>query len=199
MSFRKEVKYRLTYSESDFMKNDLLSRGMQELHPPRIVNSCYFDTRNFELHNLSEEGVLPRKKLRLRWYDDSNEFTKETKISSLEGRFKLSEKFVEISNSNEILECKFFDQIYGQLLPSINISYERQYFSFGDMRLTFDKNITYKYARLAFSNVIRDSEAVIECKIPYNSYDEYACKVMPMPSERFSKYSRGLLLFEKTS
>ena len=61
MSFRKEKKYRLTFSELAILKQKLLNSGMTNLYPPRIVNSCYFDTPELKLFNESEEGILPRK------------------------------------------------------------------------------------------------------------------------------------------
>ena len=58
MTFRK---YQLCKSEMVEVKK-LFSLGMRELFPSRIVNSCYFDTKNLSLHHDSEEGVMPRKK-----------------------------------------------------------------------------------------------------------------------------------------
>ena len=92
MSFRKEKKYRLTFSELSFVKKKLFQSGMSSLYPARIVNSCYFDTHDLKLFSESEEGVLPRKKIRIRWYDKKNNFSKEVKISSIEGRFKYQKK-----------------------------------------------------------------------------------------------------------
>ena len=92
MSFRKEKKFRLSFSDMLEMKKNLLSLGMIELYPPRLINSCYFDSNDLRLHNESEEGVLPRKKIRIRWYGQESYFTKEVKISSIEGRYKYKEK-----------------------------------------------------------------------------------------------------------
>ena len=46
------------------VKKKLFSLGMRELFPSRIVNSCYFDTKNLSLHHELEEGVMPRKKIK---------------------------------------------------------------------------------------------------------------------------------------
>ena len=74
MTFRKEKKYQLCKSEMVEVKKKLFSLGMRELFPSRIVNSCYFDTKNLSLHHDSEEGVMPRKKIRVRWYNEENNF-----------------------------------------------------------------------------------------------------------------------------
>ena len=77
MSFRKEKKYRLTFSELAILKQKLLN-SMTNLYPPRIVNSCYFDTE-LKLFNESEEGILPRKK---------SEFAGMTKVANLLKKLK---------------------------------------------------------------------------------------------------------------
>ena len=51
-----------------------------ELYPSRTINSVYFDTNDLRLFFESEEGLLPRKKLRIRWYDTVENSTIETKL-----------------------------------------------------------------------------------------------------------------------
>ena len=51
MSFRKEKKYRLTYSDIAQVQQSLIKNGMKELYPPRIINSCYFDTDDMSLYH----------------------------------------------------------------------------------------------------------------------------------------------------
>ena len=47
MSFRKEEKIILSYSEIDYLKKDLLKKGFKYLYPKRIIESIYFET----IHN----------------------------------------------------------------------------------------------------------------------------------------------------
>ena len=70
MSFRKELKFKLTFSDQKLLKHKLLSKGMKNLYPKRIVKSIYFDTRDLTFFHESNEGVLPKKKLRIRSYND---------------------------------------------------------------------------------------------------------------------------------
>ena len=49
----------------------------------------------------SEEGVMPRKKVRIRWYNEENNFAK-IKYSSIEGRYKYSD-INKLKDKNEIL------------------------------------------------------------------------------------------------
>ena len=65
-------------------------------HPSRQVNSIYFDTPKLDFYTASEEGILPRKKIRIRWYNENtNKVFKETKISSIEGRYKFNSQFLK--------------------------------------------------------------------------------------------------------
>ena len=98
MSFRKEKKYRLTISDQNILKYSLMDKGMKQLFPMRQVNSCYLDTLDLSLFFASDEGILPRRKLRYRWYANSFKAKKELKISSTEGRYKI----ISISR-----QCKF--------------------------------------------------------------------------------------------
>ena len=56
---------------------------MRELYPKRVINSCYFDSHDLRCFYDSDEGVLPRKKIRLRWYENKKKITKEIKVSSI--------------------------------------------------------------------------------------------------------------------
>ena len=47
MSFRKEYKISASRYDVFLLKNELIKKGMIELHPPRKVISNYFDTNLF--------------------------------------------------------------------------------------------------------------------------------------------------------
>ncbi len=193
MSFRKEKKYKLTVSDQNILKNKLIDKGMKILYPKRTVNSIYFDTNNLDFYLNSEEGVLPRKKIRLRWYDkDIKKIFKEIKISSVEGRFKTSEPFLYNENifKNNL---QLLDNEFGILKPQMQITYSREYFFFNDLRITFDSNIQYT-DRSSLNNIItKDKETVMEIKVNFKTNDDYIEKIIGYPTSRFSKYSRSIL------
>ena len=193
MSFRKEKKFRLSYSDMYNLREELFRNGMKELHLPRLVNSCYFDNYMLSMFHESEEGVLPRKKFRVRWYNEENIFTKETKVSSVEGRFKYTEKLDQLNSIQEVKEIDICDQMYGYLKPTLIVSYKREYFSYEDLRITIDTSIGYIDLRKAISQNYLDDECVMEIKTSIDTPDDYIEKVIPNPTSRFSKYSRGLL------
>lgn len=79
MSFRKEKKYRLTTFDYHMLQNLLFKKGMQRLYEKRVVNSIYYDTSSLDMFHQSEEGELPRKKIRIRWYNNDKKFSLEKK------------------------------------------------------------------------------------------------------------------------
>ena len=195
MSFRKEKKYRTTSFELSKIKARLLSIGMYELHPLRVVNSIYFDSSSLSLFEDSEEGILPRKKIRLRWYNNNLVFQKESKISSFEGRFKIVEKTNNLKSEKDINKLFYLDQFYGQLTPYLKVSYQREYFQYQELRLTFDQHITYVNLKSKKKFKVFDPEAVMEVKAHINIDDQYIDNLIPYPISRFSKYARGILNF----
>lgn len=192
MSFRKEKKFRLSKFEFELLKSKLLSQGMQTLYDRRKINSLYYDTLSFGMFNDSEEGVLPRKKLRIRWYRSFSEANIETKISSIEGRFKntIPRKFLSI----ESFPRNISDKNYGILSPSLLVSYHRDYFLLDGMRMTFDSSIKYINYRNLPHTEFEDKELVMEIKTSNYTPDDYIETIIPYATTRFSKYSRGILI-----
>ena len=194
MSFRKEKKIRVTVNEFFKLQSLLQQKGMKSLFKPRVISSIYLDTVDMNMFHDSEEGVLPRKKVRIRWYNEDKKFTLENKTSSIEGRFKVTSKLDSSILDNELKIKSRMDSQYGLIQPILKVSYERSYFMLNNMRITFDKNITYQYLRTANNRKYFEPERVVEIKIPISCSDDFVEKHIPYPTARFSKYSRGLLL-----
>ena len=191
MTFRKEKKIKLSYYELNKIKAYLLDNGMSSLYPKRKINSQYFDTKNLKMFQDSEEGVLPRKKIRVRWYFEKKYFL-EKKISSIEGRFKQS-KEINQNFYNDMKTVGYLDKDYGLIFPILTVSYERSYFDYKKMRITFDENI--EYSADDYFNYInkKDFESVLEIKTSFNTPDDYILKEFSHIDSRFSKYCRGVL------
>tara|TARA_S200000501_G_scaffold282449_1_gene266621 strand:- start:800 stop:1387 length:588 start_codon:yes stop_codon:yes gene_type:complete len=191
MSFRTEKKYRLSYGDCFKLKSQLITIGMNKLYPDRQVNSEYLDTKELQMFSDSEEGVLPRKKIRIRWYNDKVNQNLETKISSIEGRFKKSEKFSSLERNKNFY---LFDTYYGKIYPTIIVSYNREYYQFENLRITFDTKINYLNSRLQSLAKFNDKETVMEIKSTNLNVDDYINQLIHYPTSRFSKYSRGVHL-----
>jgi len=197
VSFRKEKKYRVTKFESEKLFKVLSKNGMKLLHKPRVINSVYFDNNSYDMFYNSEEGVVPRKKIRIRWYNNKINFSLEKKTSSVEGRFKSSNKYDILKSITQIENHNMIDNNYGYIYPSLKVSYSRTYYTFNNMRVTVDKNINYRNLRSDSFILHEDPENVIEIKVQEEFSDDIIEKFMPYSTSRFSKYSRGLLLSQQ--
>ena len=193
MSFRKEKKFKLSRSELKLLKFSLLGKGMRVLYPKRIIKSCYFDTKNLQMFHDSEEGILPRKKIRYRWYNSVQEVNKEIKISSIEGRYKKT-YFIGPIKLSKLNQNTLYDQKYGAIYPYILIRYIREYFSYKKLRFTFDTDIEYKKIN-SYSCKSIDKDCVMEIKAPSTINDDYLENIIFKQTERFSKYCRGIKSF----
>jgi len=192
MSFRKERKYRITISEYSELLSTLEKRGLAQIFSTRIVNSVYFDNNDYDMYFQSEEGTLPRKKIRVRWYGSNNVFKLEKKVSSIEGRFKSVQNLNQVQKQENIRLLSLFDIDYGYLVPVLQVSYQRSYHQLDSMRLTFDRNISYKNLKLNDGITFNDNERVMEVKVPSHFGDDTIEKNIPFSTSRFSKYCRGV-------
>ena len=109
MSFRIEEKLKVAESKI-FQLRDWITKNMGvTLYPSRTINSIYFDNQDYTMYNQSIEGVLPRKKIRLRVYgkefSPNKSINKEIKISSVEGKYKISEI---VHNPSKLLNFGIF-------------------------------------------------------------------------------------------
>ena len=195
MTYRKEFKFRLTVGEQEKLKIDLICQGMSSLFPARQIHSDYFDTVDLRMFSESEEGVLPRKKVRARWYVDRSQASLEKKYSSEEGRFKTS-KPIEVDALDSFSRGGLFDPEYGVLVPTLRVSYMREYYQYQGMRITFDSNITYWNSRNISGGVLSDYERVVEVKTSATTSDDYVGNFFHRQTSRFSKYCRGVLAFQ---
>jgi len=190
MSFRIEEKILLKRSDLNKLKKFIYENGGKTIFPKRKVRSIYFDNKNFQSFHDSEEGCVPRKKIRIRNYDNHKKYSLEIKINSNEGKFKKS--FI-INQPNYLNKIKkgFFDTSYGTCYPLIEISYNREYFKLDDFRLTLDDDILYK--SFTGNNFFLDSESlVLEIKTNNLNIIDKHFKMIPMQRSRFSKYCKGI-------
>lgn len=191
MSFRKEIKYKLSFVNLQVLKALLIGDGMKIIYPKRKVKSCYFDTSNLDLFRESQEGILPRYKFRIRSYDNKNVFYQEIKISSIEGRFKTSKK-ISKEKAMQYLKNGLFFKGYGKIMPSLEITYLREYYIYKKCRLTFDYEITYLNKLLINQFKSFDELTVMELKTSIDQDNSFLEGLFSFQSSSFSKYVRGI-------
>ena len=113
MSFRIEDKLYINENNLYDFKKYLENKLANKIYRPRIIESLYFDNHNFQIHNDSVEGVVPRKKIRVRKYPKNKDGSiyYEIKNSSVEGRFK-TRRIIDSQELKELISKGIFDNQY---------------------------------------------------------------------------------------
>lgn len=125
------------------------------------IRSMYFDTYSRKSYQENDAGVEERKKYRIRVYDDPKEFIRlEIKYKLKDRNYKENcsltfKQYKDIMDGSlrydssfpEVLGMLYLDMQLKLLRPSIIVEYERTAFVYntGNIRITFDKNISYSY------------------------------------------------------
>ena len=188
MSFRIEEKLLINKYQLSEFKEYLISKGASKIFETRKINNLYFDNDKFEMFNDSIEGCLPRKKIRLRSYEDDRNFL-EIKISSTEGRYKTSNQ-IDLKKTKNMKNLGLFDKDYGSCKPVLIVEYTRDYFKYGDIRVTIDNDISYFTKYRKFLGI--DKNQIIELKASFKKDLNELMKDFPFPRSRFSKYTNGV-------
>ena len=199
MAFRFEEKIKLNLKKKFLFKEWLNSQKSYKIYPDREVYSIYFDNNSFQTYLESVEGIVPRKKFRLRTYNFknlfSNKFNIEIKESLSFGRKKNSKKIEKIEN---LLLHGIFFKNYGICYPKIIVKYLREYYVLSNNRLTLDSNIAFKkFDFYNKSNISFKSFNSIVAEIKSDSINNIneVNKDLPFEKTRFSKYCFGIESF----
>ena len=161
------------------------------IHEPRTIESLYFDNHQLDAYRDSVEGLVPRKKFRIRYYpkNEDNKIYLEIKNSSVEGRFK-TRKILNDNEFEEKIKFGIFDNQYGLCYPKMYVRYDREYYLFKDVRISIDTNIQYRSYDTNFT--IRDDRVIAELKTSINKNLDELTEDFPSHRIRFSKYCFGV-------
>ena len=190
MSFRIEEKLYINNENLFDFKEFLNKKKASKIHEPRVIESLYFDNQSFQIYNDSIEGLVPRKKLRIRNYPNNkdNKIYFEIKNSSVEGRYK-TRKIININEFNEKKIKGIFDEQYGLCYPKLYVKYDREYMFLKDVRISIDTNITYRNFNTNYQT--NDSRVIAELKTSINKDLDELIEDFPIQRIRFSKYCFG--------
>ena len=194
MSFRVEEKILVNENDNFLVKKFLKLNSAKKLYNSRVVKSLYFDNNSFDMFQNSEEGIVPRKKIRIRSYPKfNNKFFLEIKISSVEGRFKKSN---EISDTQclELIKNGIFDKQYGHCKPKIYVKYLREYYVMKNTRITYDKDIEYLNVQQRILG--KENSRVLELKPNKDKNTDELFLDFPFSRIRYSKYCFGINKFQ---
>lgn len=201
---REEFKFPFKVENGFEVRRFLSTLWMRPAYEMRMINSLYFDDKSLDAHNLGEEGIVPREKIRLRWYGDklasllnSNLEVKATFASHRTKRFIPFRSLLGLAQDHYFMPIlkKIRNR---ELRPIVLVSYKRCYFQNpAGMRATLDYGIHYSCCTLnqdyglSVLNQIIEADNVLEAK-----GETQKCREMILKSRltwmRFSKYSRAI-------
>ena len=160
--YRHELKFKISNSAAEVLKQKLsliLGKDKNAYYEDGsyLIKSLYFDDRDSSSYYEKMDGVLYRKKYRIRMYNDvdtfirlekkmkHNNFTaKEQMLISKNIYSKILDgKIDEIENPEGLL-LEFITNYKNKgLVPSVIVEYHRTAFTYpiSDVRITFDSNI----------------------------------------------------------
>ena len=191
MSFRIEEKLYIKPEHIIEFKKFLIKHSAKKIYHPRIIKSLYFDNLDLDMYNDSVEGLVPRKKIRIRKYPNESDknFYLEIKNSSVEGRYK-TRSVINMERVDYFKKFGLFDNQYGPCFPNLYVIYKREYSIIDDVRISIDRDITYKNYKT--NTICNDGNAIVEIKTSIKKNLDDLIELFPFQRIRFSKYCNGI-------
>ena len=216
--YRYERKYYLSDVEYDFVRTLILNHpaSFRKAFYPRMINNIYFDTPGFDFFYDNVNGNYIRKKIRIRWYDETfahqKKLTLEYKLKNGLLGDKISYPLADIYTGegfeieqmrNEIDANQLPIQVKNEALvnyPTLLNRYIREYFISDDnkCRITLDKNLSFfrihSGKNLFLVNYHLSGDLIMEMK--YDPVDEPVAESIsqhfPFRVTKSSKYVLGV-------
>ena len=187
---RHEIKFIINKKEKI---NFINKNHLNKIFPDRIVESIYFDTKDLQFFSLSEEGVTPRFKIRLRGYNNKKLSNLEIKKTKNYHREKIVLKNFQF-NSFELHKTLKSMGINNIVDQKIRVKYLRSYYELKDLgRITMDENIEFFNPSKEFRNPKKINKIILEVKIQRKEIDKnHVEKIINLKESRFSKYCVGI-------
>lgn len=177
MTFKRyELKYLLTKQDKERLLAAMEPHMKLDSYGRTIIRNLYFDTDSFLLIRRSLEKPAYKEKLRIRSYQTAEpsdsvfvELKKKYKSVVYKRRLVLEEEKAMESflkgtplpvQSQIAREIEYFRGYYGDLHPTVFLSYEREaYYALdgSDFRVTFDENILYRSHDLSLGSRVYGS------------------------------------------
>lgn len=215
MNYRHEIKFIINSNQAEMLKIKLrllMTPDANSVDGSYRITSLYFDDLSSSAYYEKLNGVLFRKKYRIRLYDNNTSFIRlECKYKddnmTRKKQVKVSmDQAIDLINKNEFeskndLIKQFFDDVrLKSLMPSVIVDYNRYALTYpiSDVRITFDSHIksgNFNNNLFDFDNVhtavIDDDILVLEVK--YNEILPEAIAIIlstvPMFRQAYSKFA----------
>lgn len=211
--FRYERKYLTTTHQPTQLVNAVLTNPLifKPIYHPRLVNSLYFDTPNWELLQQNILGVTPRFKVRVRWYQDSA----SSQLSPLQIEIKIRQAEVitkKVFNYNQTIDSlssaklklmvrqqlePYLQQAHS-LQPVLANSYHRQYLysRWSELRVTIDSKLQFAnltdWHRQAITHQIPATILEAKYSLPQDKQIRQLTSNLPVQISKSSKYVMGM-------
>ena len=186
-------RHEIKFVFSDKNENKLLKNyELKKIFPDRIVESIYFDTSEFKFFHLSEEGLTPRIKIRMRGYNNGLIENLEIKKTNNYDRQKIVIKKFNYNLTDFYKNLKNLG-IEGAFVKKLKVKYKRSYYQFENVgRITFDQDIVFSLPG-NINSLIKTNHKVMEVKVNSDYFDKSKIeKVVNLKESRFSKYCIGV-------
>ena len=162
-----------------------------------MINGSISKSAFLDLFRISEEGLTPRRKIRLRWYDKLKNIVNSTlEIKTTKEHERTKDKFNTGSTDPESLQ-KFIRSLTTlNLIPICQVQYDRAYLQNRDgARATIDSRTCYSRVTDQFKTIeplFFDSYNILELKTTNLTFSQRLVGENHLPVERFSKYCRSI-------
>lgn len=215
--YRYELKFTINKNMAEILKQklkivmDLDSHCSEEGY---LIRSLYFDDYNSTAYYEKIDGVLYRRKYRIRIYDfeektikleckekkDNYSKKRATTITKQMCYNLINREFERIDTNDELVNEFINEAKLRPLLPSIMVDYKRVAFTYpvSDVRVTFDSEISSGYNNFDIFDksanslaMINDNEMVLEVKFNEVLPNHIALVLSSVPIIRqaFSKFA----------
>lgn len=189
MKYRNEIKYIITKNQAKILMqrlNLVMELDSNTIDDSYLIRSLYFDDINSTSYYEKLDGVLFRKKYRIRLYNGDDKYirleckhkhnnmtAKEQALINRDICDKIINGSYDIETEDEVLKKFLIDIKVRHLIPSVIVDYRRVAYTYpiSTVRITFDYNIRsgrYNYNLYdndeAKEEVINDNLVVLEVK-----------------------------------
>ncbi len=192
---RKEYKFIISESELENFKK-FNGLNLVTLHQSRLISSLYLDTWGLDIYKMSNDLDVDKFKYRFRKAVDGKIYS-EIKTNKANGKFK-QKTITDYKNLEQISSINYNKLT---MYPTLYVSYEREYLNlFDSVRVTIDKNISYKSTKSrSLVNINKQTEKII---LEYKYLDDKNLDIenyfFKNPTT-FSKYVDGISKVYKES
>ena len=203
---RYEIKYAVEVLDAPSITASILMHpaSFTKVYEDRQVNNIYLDSTTFQCFHQNIEGHPKRKKMRLRWYGDSEtpsqKSTLEIKNKDAELGWKDTFRIdgTLVNDSTSLLKAIGSSGYYqGNLIPTLHNSYHRSYYisQNGLFRITLDTTQSFKipFTKMKALPLI-DFPVIVELK--YDQKNAERAKditdYLPFRQTKNSKYTVGV-------